>query len=81
MWTWGCVCRGEGAGGINGESSMEEYTLPSVKWIARGNLLYESGNSNQGYVTTSRGGMGWEVGERFKREGIYVYLWLIHAEV
>ena len=25
---------------------------------------------------------GWgEVGERFKREGTYVYLWLIHADV
>ena len=22
-----------------------------------------------------------EMGERFKREGIYVYLWFIHAEV
>ena len=27
------------------------------------------------------GGMGREVGWRFKREGIYVYLWLIHVEV
>ena len=25
--------------------------------------------------------MEWEVGERFKREGIYVYLWLIHVDV
>ena len=24
---------------------------------------------------------GWEMGERFKKEGIYVYLWLIHVEV
>ena len=23
----------------------------------------------------------WEMGGRFKREGIYVYLWLIHVEV
>ena len=23
----------------------------------------------------------WEVGERFKREGTYVYLWLIHVDV
>ena len=27
------------------------------------------------------GGMGWEMGGRFKREGMYVYLWLIHVEV
>ena len=24
---------------------------------------------------------GWETAGRFKREGIYVYLWLIHVEV
>ena len=24
---------------------------------------------------------GWEVGGRFKREGTYVYLWLIHVDV
>ena len=29
----------------------------------------------------ARGGIGWEVGERFKKEGTYVYLWLIHVEV
>ena len=27
------------------------------------------------------GGMGREMGGRFDREGIYVYLWLTHAEV
>ena len=27
-------------------------------------------------------GVGWgEMGRRLKREGIYVYLWLIHVEV
>ena len=26
-------------------------------------------------------GMGWEVGGRFKWEGTYVYLWLIHVDV
>jgi len=25
--------------------------------------------------------MGQEMGGRFKKEGIYVYLWLIHVEV
>ena len=39
-----------------------------------GNLLYGSGNSNRGSVSTQRGGMGREMGERFKKEGIYVYL-------
>ena len=28
-----------------------------------------------------RGGIGREMGGRLKREGIYVYLWLIHVEV
>ena len=27
------------------------------------------------------GGMEWEVGGSFKREGTYVYLWLIHTVV
>ena len=27
------------------------------------------------------GGMGREMGGRFRREGIYVYLWLIYVEV
>ena len=58
-----------------------KLTLPYVNWIASGNFLYSSGNSNRGSVSTWRGGMGREMGERFKREGIYVYLWLIHVEV
>ena len=41
----------EGEGGMNGQS-METYTLPYVKEIANGNLLYDSRNSNQGSVTT-----------------------------
>ena len=58
-----------------------KLTLPYVKWIANRNLLYRSGNSNRGSVSTSRGEMGKEMGGRFNREGIYVYLWLIHVEV
>ena len=30
---------------------------------------------------SNRGGMEREMGGRFKREGIYVYQWLIHVEV
>ena len=44
--------RAEGEGMMNGESSMETYTLPYVKQIANGNLLYDSGNLKQGSVTT-----------------------------
>ena len=38
----------EGEGGMNGERSMEAYTLPYAQQMANGNLLYDSGNSNQG---------------------------------
>ena len=54
-----------------------KLTLPYAQQIANGNLLYvsgNSGNSNRGSVSTQRGGMGMEMGGRFKREGIYVYL-------
>ena len=62
------------------ESSMETYTLPYVKQIAGGNLLYDSGSSNWCSVTTYRDDMGWEVGQNFKREETYLYLWLIHVD-
>ena len=35
----------------------------------------------QGLCINLEGGMGRKMGGRFKREGIYVYLWLIHVEV
>ena len=61
--------------------AMEAFTFPYVKQIANGNLLYGSGNSNRGSVSTYRGGMGREMGGRFMRQETYVYLWLIHAYV
>ena len=45
-----------------------KLTLPYVKQIANGNLLCVSGSSNRGSVSTKRGGLGREMGERFKRE-------------
>ena len=67
------------------ETCMErvtwKFTLPYVKYMANWNLLYDSGNSNRGSVSTKSGGMGREMGGRFKREEIYVSLWLIHVEV
>ena len=57
---------------------MEIYTLPYVKQTASGNLLYESGSSNQVLCDSLE---GWEVGGRLKREGTCVYLWLIHVDV
>ena len=40
--------------------------------IASRNLLSDAGSSTQRSVTTERGGIGWEVGQRVKREGTYV---------
>ena len=52
---------------MNGESSVKTYALTCK--TASGDLLYDSGNSNQVSVTSQRGGMGREVRGRFKREG------------
>ena len=38
------------------------------------------GKLKQGLGINLEVGMGREMGERFKKEGIYVYLWLIHVE-
>ena len=57
----------EGEGGTNGT-----HILPYVRKTANGNLLYESGSSNQSSVSTYSYGKGWEVGRRFKREGTHV---------
>ena len=59
---------------MDGESSMETYTLPYVKQITNGNLPYDSGNPNQGSVTIERGGKGWEGGGRLIGRGhMYTY--------
>ena len=58
-----------------------KLTLPYVKYISKGNLLYGSGDSNRGSVSIYRGRMGREIGGRFQWEMVYVFLWLIHAEV
>ena len=63
-----------------GKSNVETY-ITTCKIDTNGNLLYGSGNSNWGSVSTLWGGMGKEMGGRFKRERVYVYLWLIHVEV
>ena len=42
----------EAEGGTNGERSIATYILHYIKQIVNGNLLYDSGNSNQGSVTT-----------------------------
>ena len=50
------------------ERETWKLTLPYVKYTANGNLLYDSGNSNQGSGTTYRGGWG-EVGRDVQKGG------------
>ena len=50
---------GEGEGGKNWDSSTDIYTLPHVKQIANGKLLYFTESPARCSVTTR--GMGWEV--------------------
>ena len=38
---------GEGEGEVNRENTMEIYTLPYIKQITSGNLLYDARSSNQ----------------------------------
>ena len=37
----------EGEGGMNRKSNVETYTLPHVRQVGSGNLLYDAGSSNQ----------------------------------
>ena len=52
-----------------------KHTLTYVKQIASGNLLYDSGNSNWGSVTTQRGGMWQEVEGRLLRKGTSIWMY------
>ena len=58
-----------------------KLTLPYAKYIADGNLLYGSETHTGALYQPRVGGMDREMGGRFKRKGIYVYLWLIHVGV
>ena len=49
--------------------------------LANQHMFVKNTHSNRGSVASKRGGLGSEMGGSFKREGIYVYLWLIHVEV
>ena len=70
--------RGEGE--MYGKSNMETY-ITICKIDSQREFAVWLINSNRGSVSTQKGAMGREMGGSFKREGIYVYLWLIHVEV
>ena len=58
------------------ESDMETY-ITMCKIDSQREFAVWLRNLSRGSVSTWRGGMGREMGGRFKREGISVYLWLI----
>ena len=55
---WTCGHGGKREGGTNWEIRIDIYTLPCVKQIASGNLLYSTGSSAWCSVMTQMGGMG-----------------------
>ena len=63
-----------------GKSNMETY-INMCKIDSQREFSVWLRNSNRSSVSTWMGGMGKEMGGGFKREGMYVYLWLIQVEV
>ena len=59
-----------------GKSNMETY-ITIWKIDSQWEFAIWLRNLSRGSVSTWRGEMGREMGGRFKREGISVYLWLI----
>ena len=66
---------GKGEDGINRESSSKYIHYHVWNRQLSGELLCNTGSSPW------RGGMGWEMGGRFKREGTCVPQWLIHVDI
>ena len=62
------------------KSTMETYTT-ICKIDSQQEFAVWLRKLKQGLCIYLEGGMGRETGGRFKREGTYVYLWLIHVEV
>ena len=73
--TWG-----GGRGEMYGESKIGTH-ITVCKIDSQQEFAVWPRKLKQGLCVTLEGGVGREMGGRFKREGMYVYLWLIHAEV
>ena len=69
-----------GEGEMYAESNMETY-ITICKIDSQGEFAVWLRKLKQGLCINLEGWVGWETGGRFKREGIYVYLWLSHVEV
>ena len=75
-WTWE---RG-GEGEMCGKSNMEMY-ITICKINSQWEFAVWLRKLKQGPCINLEGWIGREMGGRFKREGIYIYLRLIHVEV
>ena len=71
-----------GEGEMYGKSNMETY-ITICKIDSQWEFAIRLRKLKQGLSINLEGwdGIGWQMGGSFKREGIYVYLWLIHIEV
>ena len=65
---------------MHGKSNMETYTT-ICKIDSQWEFDVWLRKLKQERSINLEGGMGREMGGRFQKEQIYVYLWLIHAEV
>ena len=63
-----------------GKSNMETY-ITICNMDSQREFAVWLRKLKQGFCINLGGGMWREKVGRFKREGIYVYLWLIHVEV
>ena len=76
--TYGHRERGEGE--TYGKSNMETY-ITICKIDSQWEFAVCLRKLKQGLHINVEGWVGREMGGRFKRERMYVYLWLIHVEV
>ena len=56
------------------ETEIDIYILLGIKEITNENRLYGTPDSTQRSVVTY-------TGRKFKEEGVYVYMWLIHFTI
>ena len=63
-----------------GKSNMETY-ITMCKIDSQREFAAWLRKLKQGLCINLEGEMGWEMGSRFKRERVCVYLWLIHVEL
>ena len=69
---------GHGAGGRREEELGEKYRRihTAMRETASGERLYSTGSSAQARRVAWRGGRGWGLGGRSKREGMYIYIYI-----